>query len=154
MQQKKSKLPVILIAAVVVIGLVVLGIFMLRQSPSEQAREAVETFYDHEQKGEFASSWQLFHPLMKEKFAKGHYIQDRAHVFMNHFGVTTFTYSLSDMKKIEGWSMTKEAEPINIVYATTVTQTYKGKYGNFALHQEVFAAKVKEEWKILWDYKK
>ena len=65
---------------------------------------------------------------MKQKFTKGHYIQDRAHVFMNHFGIDTFTYTLSKPKKLKSWKMSKE---IMDVYKFTVIQTFEGKYGNF-----------------------
>ena len=56
----------------------------LFSSSDKQAQEIAEEFYSYyEQEGEFSSSWELFHSSMKQKFTKGHYIQDRAHVFMN-----------------------------------------------------------------------
>lgn len=109
-------------------------------------------FYRYEQEGDFANSWDLFHPVMKKKFAKGHYIQDRAHVFMNHFGVETFSYTLDEAEKLEKWKISKDSPAMRNVYKVLITQTYKGKYGNFDLKQEVFVVKEKDEWKIMWDY--
>ena len=96
----------------------------------------------------------MFHPLMQKRFTKGHYIQDRAHVFLNHFGVETFDFTLGDAEKITNWKMTKDDEPLKLVYKVPVTIIYKGKYGNFSIKQDVFVAEEEGEWKILWDYKK
>lgn len=123
-------------------------------SGERQAKDAVHQFYTYEQEGAFADSWELFHSQMKARFPKGAYIQDRAHVFMNHFGVQTFSFTVSGAEKLDSWSMEKGAEPLKDVYKMTVIQTYKGKYGNFDLQQDVFAVKEKGEWKILWSYEK
>ncbi|CDQ19190.1 hypothetical protein [Halobacillus karajensis] len=93
-------------------------------------------------------------PQMKEKFTKGHYIQDRAHVFMNHFGVDTFEFSIGNVSKLDQWTMEKGAKSLEGVYHTKVVQTYKGKYGHFQLHQDVYVTEEKGEWRILWDYNK
>jgi hypothetical protein len=143
-----------------VMGMVLLGciviVFMLIRgawfSPDEEAATVVEEFYLYEQEGEFASSWELFHSNMKERFGKGHYIQDRAHVFMNHFGVETFDFAMSEPEKIDQWKMSKTGPAMKNVYKILVTQTYKGTYGNFDLTQEVFAVQEEGEWKIVWDY--
>lgn len=89
---------------------------------------------------------------MQERFSKGNYIQDRAHVFMNHFGVTTFDYELGDVKKIKNWKVTKSSPPFKKAYQVNVIQTFKGKYGNFDIHQPVYVVEEKKKWKILWDY--
>ncbi|WP_173915480.1 hypothetical protein [Halobacillus sp. Marseille-Q1614] len=142
-----------LIIILIIISLVVIlaSLYML---PSQSARRAVGNFYEYEQEGEFSESWELFHPLMKEKFDKGHYLQDRAHVFMNHFGVTTFTFSLEGTDKVKKWSMEEGSHTFKLAYSTTVSQTFKGKYGTFHIQQEVFAVREKGEWKLLWDYNK
>ncbi|MFC7321729.1 hypothetical protein [Halobacillus campisalis] len=145
---------IMLFSAIALIPIAVTIAIFIYTSPEQQAKRIVESFYTYEQEGNFSDSWELLHPFMKEKFAKGSYLQDRAHVFMNHFGVTTFTFSLEGSKKIKNWTMEKDRDPIGVVYATTVIQTYKGKYGHFKLHQEVFVAKVEGEWVILWDYNK
>lgn len=147
----KTMLP--LLVGVLVIGSliwVITGFF----SDERQAKNAIHQFYAYEQEGAFAESWELFHTLMKAKFPKGHYLQDRAHVFMNHFGVQTFSFAMNDTEKLDSWSIEKGAEPLKDVYKITIIQTYKGKYGNFNLQQDVFAVKEKEEWKILWSYEK
>ncbi|MDQ0243656.1 hypothetical protein J2S09_001201 [Bacillus fengqiuensis] len=147
----KTMLPLLL-------GLLVIGSFIWMVagffSGERQAKAVVEQFYTYEQEGAFAESWELFHSQMKARFPKGAYIQDRAHVFMNHFGVQTFSFKLSGAEKLDSWSIEKGANPLNEVYKMTVTQTYKGTYGNFDLQQEVFAVKEKSEWKILWSYQK
>jgi hypothetical protein len=124
----------------------------VRVSPDKQAGAVVDEFYRYEQQGDFAKSWALFHSAMKEKFPKGGYIQDRAHVFMSHFGVETFTYTAGKPEKLEKWKMAKTGPALENVYKILITQTYKGKYGNFDLKQEVFVVKEKDEWRIMWDY--
>ncbi|KAB2336686.1 hypothetical protein F7731_10005 [Cytobacillus depressus] len=126
----------------------------LFSSSGDHALKAVDAFYKYEQEGNFSGSWEMFHPYMKLKFTKGHYLQDRAHVFMNHFGVDTFTYSLGKPKKLKNWQPPSEEFDLGIVYKVPVTQVFKGKYGNFSLHQEVFVVRVKKDWMILWDYNK
>jgi len=142
--------------------LVILGIFFIFTfiiikffflSDKKQAYNTVEAFYEYEQAGDFASSWEMFHPYMKERFSKGHYIQDRAHVFLNHFGVDTFQFKIGKQKKIDEWKITKDAESMT-GYKMKVILTFKGKYGNFDIHQQVFVTKVEGEWVILWSYLK
>lgn len=140
----------------VLIGLAIFFrvIYWMVPNDDAKAQEAVATFYSFEQKGDFSNSWEMFHPFMRDRFSKGHYIQDRAHVFMNHFGVDTFDYALGDAEEIENWKMAKDGEPFEVAYRVPVTVTYKGKYGNFAINQDVYAVEDENEWKILWDYHK
>ncbi|WP_042146886.1 hypothetical protein [Paucisalibacillus sp. EB02] len=123
-------------------------------TPSNQAEDAVEEFYTYEQEGAFSNSWEMFHPYMKERFEKGYYLQDRAHVFLNHFGVNTFTFSIEHAEVIHDWQIEEDAETIDEVYHIPVTQYYQGKYGNFSIVQDVFVTNLDGEWTILWDYKK
>lgn len=151
-RRRKRKL---LFQAFILFGVLLLLIVAIRSvfsSPVDVATQVVHEFYKHEQVGDFSSSWKLFHSSMKEKFSKGVYIQDRAHVFMNHFGVDTFIYTLSKPEKLENWKMSKGAPPLKNIISITVTQTYKGKYGNFDLVQKVYVVKEKTQWSILWDY--
>ncbi|WP_404454896.1 hypothetical protein LG329_06490 [Virgibacillus necropolis] len=143
---------IFLILVTVIISITIY--FLINKSPEEQAVQAVDSFYTFEQDGAFSDSWAMFHPLMKDKFGKGHYIQDRAHIFMNHFGVTTFTYTLSEAVEVKNWKLEKGAEAIGVVYKVTVTQVYEGKYGNFSIVQDVYVTVVEGEWKVLWDYRK
>ncbi|WP_245671221.1 hypothetical protein [Pseudobacillus wudalianchiensis] len=121
-------------------------------SPGEQAQQVVDEFYQYEQKANFSKSWEMFHPFIKEKFTKGHYVQDRAHVFMNHFGVESFSYTLGEPEELEKWQASAEGPELSFVYKVPVVQVYKGKYGNFSLQQDVFVVQEKEDWLILWDY--
>ncbi|WHZ02420.1 hypothetical protein QNH48_26335 [Neobacillus sp. YX16] len=152
----RKSMPVTGLVMGMVLLVCILTVFMLIKgawfSPDKEAVAVVEEFYRFEQEGEFSSSWSLFHSTMKEKFSKGSYIQDRAHVFMNHFGVETFDFTVSEPEEIDQWKMSKTGPAMKNVYKILVTQTYKGKYGNFDLEQEVIIVKEKEEWKIVWDY--
>ncbi|MYL69988.1 hypothetical protein GLW00_03955 [Halobacillus litoralis] len=153
MKRSRSPMIFIFVLIVVLILAVVLTIFFMTR-PGQRAESTIERFYVHEQQGKFSESWELFHSQMKEKFTKGAYIQDRAHVFMNHFGVESFEFVIGDLKKLDQWTMEKGSKPLSPVYQTTVIQTYKGKYGLFRLHQDIYVAEEKGEWKILWDYHK
>lgn len=148
----RKVLPV-LIAAITLTGFIGFIGYLLF-SPSSDAKNIVQDFYDYEQEGNFSKSWYLFHSKMKERLPKSFYIQDRAHVFMNHFGVETFDYEIEDVEKVENWKMSIDSPSFEVAYKVSVTQTYKGKYGNFDIKQNVFVVKEKKEWKILWDYKK
>ncbi|MDQ0975079.1 hypothetical protein QFZ31_004957 [Neobacillus niacini] len=139
----------VLLVCIVTVFMLIRGAWF---SPVQEAAAVVEEFYLFEQEGEFSSSWELFHSTMKERFKKGHYIQDRAHVFMNHFGVETFDFVMSEPEKIDQWKLSETGPSMENVYKILVTQTYKGTYGNFDLEQEVFAVQEKNEWKIVWNY--
>ncbi|HZG84181.1 hypothetical protein [Paenibacillus sp.] len=147
------------IQGVVIVLLAIVCFFLVSKMfgshDSEAAKDVVDTFYSLEKESNFAEAWELFHPNMKAKFEKNHYIQDRNHVFMQHFGVTTFEYELGAAKKMEGWtmSMQPDAPPIDVVYRVPVVQHYKSKFGTFDLVQDVFVAKHEGEWLILWSYK-
>lgn len=130
------------------------GLFLNQFFAKEhEAKIVIDRFYYFEQNGNFSNSWAMFHPYMKEKFSKAHYLQDRVHVFFNHFGVDTFEYHVGELKEINGWIFEEGFDPID-VYSAPVTKTFKSKYGNFTITQNVYAAKVQGEWTILWDYKK
>lgn len=121
-------------------------------SPSAQAEHTVEKFYQYEQKGNFSDSWELFHPYMKERFNKSSFIQDRAHVFIGHFGADTFSYEVSKPVKFKKWKPEDGHENFQNGYKMIVTQKYEGKYGKFNFQQEVYVVKHKGKWTILWDY--
>ncbi|KIL43039.1 hypothetical protein [Jeotgalibacillus campisalis] len=121
-------------------------------SDDYQAIHAVEDFYEHEQKGDFTDSWELLHSFMKDRWTKGSFIQDRAHVFINHFGADTFQFTIEEVEEIEEWRMAKDLPPVVKAHKFIVIQTYKGKYGKFNFMQEVYVAEEHGEWRILWDY--
>ena len=142
-----------LILILVFIFIIAAAIYFLFMKPAKhQAEAAVNEFYRYEQDGAFSESWAMFHPSMQEKFPKADYIEDRAHVFMNHFGVTSFTYTLDDVSKVKNWKMDEEAEAIDLAYKVTVSQVFTGKYGKFTIVQDVYVTLMDEEWKVLWDY--
>jgi hypothetical protein len=144
-----------IVLLLVVIASVSFFIYLfIRNTPVNQAEKAVENFYSYEQEGAFSDSWEMFHPFMKERFEKGQYLQDRPHVFLNHFGVNTFTFSIGDGELVQNWQIEEDAEPIDEVYLIPVTQYYQSKYGNFAIVQDIYATNIDGEWTILWDYKK
>ncbi|PEU72554.1 hypothetical protein CN397_06660 [Priestia megaterium] len=156
MYRKKTLLLKKSLGVAVFLSVIALGVWMFQftfLSPSHQAKSAVKEFYTLEQEGNFSESWDLFHSSMKKKWTKGAYIQDRAHVFLNHFGVDTFTYSIEDVEKRKSWKMENDRKAFPVVYEMTVIQTYKGKYGNFDLVQKVYAVREKGKWKVVWDYK-
>ena len=140
---------ILVLAGIFAVFLIIRTVFI---SSTSEAKDVVDEFYGYEQEGDFANSWGLFHSLMKKKFSKGNYIQDRAHVFMNHFGVETFSYMIGELEELKDWKMSKTGPSLKNVYKVPVTQTYKGKYGNFDLEQEVFVTEEKGKWRILWDY--
>ncbi|MEC5423066.1 hypothetical protein QGM71_06075 [Virgibacillus sp. C22-A2] len=121
-------------------------------SPERKAREAVERFYAFEKNGAFSESWAMFHPFMQKKFSKVNYLQDRVHVFMNHFEVTSFSYTTGEAVEIKNWRMEENLEPIDVAYKVPVSQVFKGKFGNFTIVQDVYVTMLEDEWKVLWDY--
>jgi len=129
---------------------VVLSLFL--SDERQEAKQVVEAFYRYEQAGDFGSSWELFHPLMKKKFRKDVYIQRRAHVFMQDFDVETFEYRLSEAEHLDSWSMSDEHQPFQDVYRVRVIQTFQSVFGVFELHQDVFVAKAQGKWSILFPY--
>ncbi|RKQ35892.1 hypothetical protein D8M06_05205 [Oceanobacillus halophilus] len=140
---------------VIILTFLALTVFLFSlffSSSKRQAKEVVEQFYTYEQQGLYSESWELFHPYMQEKFSKGHYLEDRPHVFMNHFGVSTFSYSIGDIKKVENWMMEDGQEPMDIAYKISVYQGFLGKYGKFTISQNVFVTEYEDNWRILWDY--
>ncbi|PWW29418.1 hypothetical protein DFO73_10449 [Cytobacillus oceanisediminis] len=150
--QKNTLLKIILVSIAILLSLLFLKVLIF--SSEKHAEETVREFYAYEQKGEFSSSWELFHSNMKQKFSKGHYIQDRAHVFMNHFGVDSFTFTLGKPEKLNSWRMSEEGSVIKPAYKIIVIQTFEGKYGKFDIEQDVYVGQEKGKWRILWDYNK
>ncbi|NNU83762.1 hypothetical protein ETC05_07810 [Geobacillus sp. BMUD] len=128
----------------------ILSLFL--SSERNEAKEIVDTFYRYEQAGDFGSSWELFHPLMKTKFPKDVYIQRRAHVFMQDFGAETFEYRLDEAEHLSSWSMSDKQKPFQDVYRIRVIQTFHSVFGVFELHQDVFVAKKNGKWGIVFSY--
>ena len=149
-RQRNNSLLFVIISICSVLALVIFINYLF--SPSYKSKKVVAAFYTHEQKGDFARSWELLHPYMKGRWDKAQFMSDRYHVFVGHFGTDKFQYTIKKDNKMKDWKMTEESQTLDIVYKYTVTQTYKGKYGRFSFVQEVYVAKDEEEWRILWDY--
>lgn len=142
----------LLIIPILILVLIFIMLRGLLFSSSHQAVKIVEEFYSYEQEGNFSDSWNLFHPYMKQRFTKSAFIQDRAHVFIGHFGTETFTYEIGEAEKFDSWKPEDSQTVIKNGYKMLVTQKYNGKYGKFNFQQEVYVVKHKDKWVILWDY--
>lgn len=141
-------------SAIIITFILSAFLFSIRliSSPSDKAEIVVKEFYSFEQNGNYSDSWNLFHPYMKEKFPKAAFIQDRAHVFIGHFGAETFSYEIEDSIEVTDWKPAKGEKPFHHAYKFIVKQNYNGKYGKFSFSQEVYVVKYKKEFLILWDY--
>ncbi|KGA98043.1 hypothetical protein AJ85_16415 [Alkalihalobacillus alcalophilus ATCC 27647 = CGMCC 1.3604] len=135
---------------ILVFLILILFIFLLSPSEAKQAKRVVDTFYQYEQDAQFSSSWQLLHSSVQEQFSQSSYIQDRAHVFMGHFGSETFDYSLNSPKKISNYSLTNHPEETVNGYKIEVEQNYDSKYGLLKITQTVIVLKENNTWKLLW----
>ncbi|HAM80145.1 hypothetical protein [Ornithinibacillus bavariensis] len=143
----------ILFLIVMIIGmLAVVLFFTFVKSPSSKAKAAVEEFYAYEQDGNFAESWKMFHPFMKERLEKNQYIEDRVQALFNDNGVHTFSFTVDDPELIKNWQVDEDSEPIEEVYKTEVRQFFEGIFGNFEIVQSVYVTSLDGEWTVLWDY--
>ncbi|WP_054754566.1 hypothetical protein [Piscibacillus salipiscarius] len=61
---------------------------------------------------------------------------------------------LSGPTEVQDWSMESGAEVIERLYKFEIAKTYKGKYGNFTIVQDVYATELEDGWRVLWDYNK
>ncbi|WP_211749186.1 hypothetical protein [Paenibacillus sp. Marseille-Q4541] len=158
LRRRRGKGLVKLLTAALVVGLIVLLFYsvrgMVKSTNEEEAVQIIEQFYAFEQEGDFGSSWELFHSLMKEKYKKPDYVQTRAHVFMQHFGTNTFQYNLSEPERKFDVQLVEGKEPLKEVYLITVTQIYHSSFGNFKIVQPVYAAEESGEWRVLWSFQR
>jgi hypothetical protein len=138
---------------IAIILLLLLGSLFL-STPKQKASKVVSTFYTYEQRGDFVTSWSYLHSSMQAKFQQSDYIQDRDKIFMGNFGVETFNFTTGKAKKVRNWVYSEYSPPLKTAYRITVIQNYETKYGNFAIHQQVFAVKENGRWKVLWDFYK
>jgi len=121
-------------------------------SEGSGAAETVKRFYQAEQAGDFGSAWELFHPLMQERFDKASYIQKRAHIMMQDFGSKTFEFEVEEPQPVTGWKMDSDAAEIPRVYKVVVKQAFRSPYGNFELVQPCYVTQESGEWRLLWSY--
>lgn len=121
------------------------------QSPGDP-QNVVEQFYSYERAGDFGSAWELFHPLMKERFTKQDYIRTRAQVFLQNFGVETFEVEMGNGTAEDSWKMSAASPELSSVQKFPVTLVYKSHFGLLKLVQDVYVAKEGEHYRILWPY--
>ena len=149
---RRSRIPPQLFIIIVPLVLILFLFSLFRSSPEAIAQETVTSFYTYEQSGDFSGSWDLFHSQMQERFPKSQYIEQRNLVFVSSFGVNTFDYTVGKAESMKTWKMTKDSVSLKNVYKVPITQTYKSTFGTFTLQQDVFVAKEKDEWRLLWSY--
>ncbi|MFC0559229.1 hypothetical protein [Halalkalibacter alkalisediminis] len=146
--QQQRFVQLIIIGSAIVLGIGLLIAII----PSHSGINVVKAFYKHEQKQEFWNAYELFHPYMKERFTRDRYIDQRSHIFVNHFGVESFDLEFGKSSKINNWKMSANHEPLDQVYKIPVTKTYKSAFGRFSIKQNVFTVKEDGDWYVLWDY--
>ncbi|WP_335870602.1 hypothetical protein [Bacillus sp. 2205SS5-2] len=133
------------------------SIFLFRSCGTEavQTPESfVKKFYSYEEIGDFGSSWELFHPFMKDKFGKDKYIERKAHVFMHEMGATTFTLSVGEKVKLTDWKYTKEELALSTVYKIPVTLTYdQTQFGVLSIGQTCYVVEENGKWEMMWEYR-
>lgn len=125
---------------------------LFRADAPTEAATVAEAFYKFEQTGDFGSSWELFHPIMKERFPKSAYVQNRAHIFMQHFGVQTFKLEMAQPEREFDVPIIQGVKPFSEAYKIKVTQTYSGTFGQFDLVQNCYLVQDGKQWTLLWHY--
>ena len=149
-------LPIILLALLLILGGWQLYGWMQSSfgtSRETELQETVDAFYAAEQQGDFGSAWELFHSDMHKRFSKESYIETRAHVFLNHFGVQTFQYTLEEPELVGEWRMDENSSKLVHVYKINVRSIFESPiFGRFVLSQNSFLAQESERWRLLWDY--
>lgn len=126
--------------------------YLFQADTSDEAAAVAEEFYKYEQTGDFGSSWELFHPLMKERFPKSAYVQNRAHIFMQHFGVETFELEMEKPEREFDVTVIDGVKPFSEAYRIRVTQKYTGTFGQFDIVQTCYLVEDGDEWTLLWYY--
>ncbi|MFC0272254.1 hypothetical protein ACFFIX_12490 [Metabacillus herbersteinensis] len=150
MRRRKERTIPIIFVSLIFLGFLIwsLSLFFNQSAP----KDVVESFYKYEQEGDFGSAWDLFHPIMKDKFSKNAFVTERSHIYMGHYAVSTFKFELGDSKKLKKWKMSKDGPEFKDPYSVIVEQNFKSKFGTFTIKQEVYVIKYKDEWKVVWEY--
>ena len=99
-----QRLKIISYVAIIVLSILLIISFFRSHffNPEREALRAVETFYELETAGNFGESWEMFHPLMKERFSRNHYIQDRAPCIFKSFWCRNFRCLFWQAKTLPG----------------------------------------------------
>lgn len=152
--RKKRPSFLLFIGGVIVIAILVLFTFSFFGRQSATPKGLVDQFYQYEQKGDFGSAWDLFHAEMKERFSKNAYVTERSHIYMSHFGVTTFAYSIVGEEELAKWKMAEAGPLFTNVTKVTVELQFHSKFGVFTMIQDVFVVKEDGSLKLLWEFRK
>lgn len=136
---------------IIFLSILIINIFFSQENAAEKA---IHEFYRLEEAGDFGQSWEMFHPVMQAKIPKKDYVQDRPHVFLNHFGIDSFRTTFGKVKKLNNWKVEKESKTLNDVFMIPITMHIMGKYGTLDIQQDVYTVKVEDDWRIMWDYEK
>ncbi|WP_273124309.1 hypothetical protein [Bacillus weihaiensis] len=152
MRRRSNNIGPILMVIVVMILLVIIVFQFIPSLGEKEPKEIVEMFYEYEQAGDFGSAWELFHPAMQERFSKNAYVTERSHIYMSHYGVTTFDFELNGEDEVKAFKMADKTEEYPFAYRTEVTQSFKSKFGIFKVEQEVYAVEHEGVWKIMWRF--
>lgn len=144
---------IVLLLGAGLLGVLIYLVSSILISAEGKAERVVEDFYSFEQDGDYGQSWELLHSVMHDRFSRGAYIQDRAHVFNGHFGAESFEFEVSDAQELKQWRMEKGGKTFPVAFEFRVVQTYRGKYGHFEFVQYVYVVEEKDEWRVVWDYR-
>lgn len=138
---------------IIVIVLLVVSVRLISGFGKSEPEDVVSSFYHDEQEGDFGSAWELFHPVMQERFSKNAYVTERSHIYMSHYGVSTFQYKILEEEEVQNWKMAKDQDAFEAAYRFTVELQFKSKFGTFTVLQDVYTVQHDdEEWKIVWDF--
>ncbi|WP_226529244.1 hypothetical protein [Metabacillus niabensis] len=150
-KRRGNAVPLVIVIIILMIVLIV-SVRLFSSFANNDPEDIVSTFYHYEQEGDFGSAWELFHPAMQERFSKNAYVTERSHIYMSHYGVTTFEYEIVEEEEIQNWKMAEDQETFPTAYKLTAEQQFKSKFGDFTILQNVYAVEHEGEWRIVWQY--
>lgn len=151
-KRKQNKFPKFLIFLVLLGILGFGGYYGWTHWSRIEAIQTVKDFYNDEQGGDYGSAWDLLHDDMKKKFTQADYIKKRTALFIDDFGVKTFSFKIDEVDHLDQWRMTADDSYIKDVYRVTVIQSFVGVFGRVKIYQNVYVTEDKGSWKILWKY--
>lgn len=150
--RRKSPVPLLIGAVIVMILLVALFMFIGKSQEPDTPEEVIKEFYHYEKDGDFGNAWELFHSEMKNKFPKASYIQTKNHVFMGHMGVDEFDVEVGKIEKEKEFTFNSEGLRFKNVRKAEVNLNFDSQFGVLTISQICYVALEKGEWKVLWNY--
>ncbi|GIP39080.1 hypothetical protein J31TS4_23600 [Paenibacillus sp. J31TS4] len=142
----------LLLAAALVVALSAVWAGRPYWQEREAGRRAVAAFLKLEQKGDYGSAWELFHPQMHRRFGKDAYIQKRAHVLMQDLGTKSFQYEIGKGETVRQLTVEAGQPPLASAYKVKVTLKLDTVFGRLSIVQEYYAVREAGKWKVLWLY--